>query len=289
MSGTAMSEDDVVAWFAGDFAEAKPLTAGPHVLASLPATGDIAVARGLLTGRDVDKALQDMIRLKQRFGGSIDPKSLNDSDLEEYLAAIKNKPELGVTTVATVALRKSQWTPKPGDNKNVPDKFIKYLDILSKAPCMEVVDVSDQSVSYREQNYSELIKKAADLLKQGIEGDVDVTRIVDSLTSLAQGLTTSVKKTDSICVLSQNAIPLEPARPGYLVYLTQATMKLSKDGKAEVYESTLTVYWMKLRFSTEMWTSGFYRVIGKQAYEDAHDWFEAIDTPIPAGAPRLCF
>jgi hypothetical protein len=281
-----MNEDEVVAWFGADV---KTLSAGPSLVAKLPATGDLAVARGLLTGGNVENALRDMVRLKQRFGGRIDPKSMNDSDLEEYLAAIKNKPELGVTTVATVALRKSGWTPTPGDNRNVPDKFIKYLDILSKAPCMEVIDVSDQSVSYRERNYNDLIKKAADLLKQGIEGEVDVNRIVDSLTSLAQGLTTSVKKTDSICVLSQNAIPLEPARPGYLVYLTQATMKLSKDGKAEVYESTLTVYWMKLRFSTEMWTSGFYRVIGKQAYEDAHDWFQAIDTPIPAGAPTLCF
>jgi hypothetical protein len=154
---------------------------------------------------------------------------------------------------------------------------------------MEVIDVSDQSVSYREQNYNELIGKAADLLQQGIEGEVNVSRIVDSLTNLAKGLTTSVKKADSICVLSQNAIPLEPARPGYFVYLTQATMKLTKDGKSEIYESTLTVYWMKLRFSTEMWTSGFYKVIGKQAYEDAHDWFQAIDTPVPPGAPKLCF
>jgi hypothetical protein len=66
-------------------------------------------------------------------------------------------------------------------------------------------------------------------------------------------------------------------------------MKLSKDGKAEMYESTLAVYQMKLRFSTEMWTSGFYKVIGKQAYEDAHDWFETIDTPVPANTPKLCF
>jgi hypothetical protein len=286
MPGTIMNEDAVVAWFRGDV---RTLTAGPSLVANLPATGDLAVARGLLTGSNVEKALEDMTRLKQRFGGRIDPKSMNDSDLEEYLAAIRNKPELGVTTVATVSLKKSGWTPDPGKNQNVPDKFIKYLDILSKAPCMEVIDVSDQSVSYRERNYNDLIRKAAELLKQGIEGGVDIKKIVDSLTHLAEGLSTSVKKTDSICVLAQNAIPLEPARPGYLVYLTQATMKLSKDGKADVYESTLTVYWMKLRFSSEMWTSGFYRVIGKQAYEDAHDWFEAIDTPIPMGAPKLCF
>jgi hypothetical protein len=286
MPGTTMTEHEVIAWF-GD--GAKPLSAGPSAVAGFPRTGDIAVARGLLTGRDVEHALQDMTRLKQRFGGTIDPKSMSDSDLEEYLAEIKNKPELGVTTVATVALKKSQWTPQPGDNRNVPEKFISYLDILSKAPCMEVIGISDQSVSYRESNYNELIKKAADLLEQGIEGEVDVKRIVSSLTTLAQGLTTSVKKTDSICVLAQNAIPLEPARPGYFVYLTQATMKLSKDGKAEVYESTLTVYQMKLRFSSEMWTSGFYRVIGRQAYQDAHDWFETIDTPVPADAPKLCF
>jgi hypothetical protein len=285
-SGTTITEHEAIAWFDDN---ADRLAAGPTAVADFPGTGDLSVARGLLTGPHVEQALQDMTRLKQRFGGSIDPRSMSDSDLEEYLAEIKNKPELGVTTVATVALKKSQWTPQPGDNRNVPAKFITYLDILSKAPCMEVIGVSDQSVSYRESNYNELIAKAADLLEQGIEGEVDVKRIVDSLTTLAQGLTTSVKKTDSICVLAQNAIPLEPARPGYFVYLTQATMKLSKDGKAEVYESTLTVYQMKLRFSSEMWTSGFYRVIGKRAYADAHDWFETIDTPVPANAPKLCF
>jgi hypothetical protein len=52
------------------------LTAGPTAVAGFPGTGDLSVARGLLTGPHVEPALQDMTRLKQRFGGSINPRSI---------------------------------------------------------------------------------------------------------------------------------------------------------------------------------------------------------------------
>lgn len=285
MTARTFTDSELDAWFS----ETVTLAAAPGEVGRMPSNGDVAVARAIPTGPKVDVAIKELRALKQRFGGQIDPGTMDEKDLEAYLNEIKYKPSVGVTTVATVSLRKSGWSPQPGSTKNIPEKFVTYLGILAKAPCMEVIESNDETVSYREKNYNDLIDKAIKLLQLGIDGETDIDKIRNSLTSLAQGLTTSVKKTNSICILSQHAVALEPATPGYSVFLTQATMTLNKDGKAEVYESSLTVYWLKLRFNAEMWSSGMYRRIGKKAYADIDDFFDDIETPVPDSAPKLCF
>ena len=291
MSTRPESEADVAAWLEDRGAVLLTIDSSSPV-SGFPSSGDMAVAHGFLAG-NASAELERMEQRRQRFGngGPVQPSKLSDSDLEEFLESIKHDYTAGVISIAKHALKKSGWAPQPGDTENIPDKFINYLQILAvQAPCFEVINEDNEKVTYKEKDYNDLIDKAADLLEQAVsayQGQVDVLGIKNSLTELAKSLTSETKKTDSICILSQHAIPVEPAIPGYFVFLTQATMTLTS-GKANIYESNLVVYSLRLKFSKELWETGLYKVVGKKAYADAHDFFDDLDTP-SSDSVKLCF
>ena len=285
------SDTDVTAWLEDEGTVLLTLDSYSP-LSGFPSNGDMSIAHGFLAG-DASAELQRMEQRRQRFGngGPIQVGKLSDSDLEEFLESIKNDYAAGVTSIAKHALKKSGWKPQPGNTENIPENFIKYLQILAvDAPCFEVINEDNEKVTYKEKDYNDLIDKAADLLEQAVKayaGAVDIVGIKNSLTELAKSLTSETKKTDSLCILSQHAIPVEPAIPGYFVFLTQAKMTLTS-GKANIYESTLVVYSLRLKFSAPLWTNGLYKVVGKKAYADAHDFFDQLDTP-SSDSVKLCF
>ncbi len=278
-----MERDKVAQWFDQGFALMR---GGAAPAGGLPAGGDMAVAKGMLAGPGSAAARAAMSKIREDFGGAVDPAAMTGSALDRYLKRIRDTPAVGVTTVASVALKKAGWTPDVGKGGNDPARFQNYLNVLATAPCMMPPSIETTEITYREKKYDQLIDEASKLLTASLGGDSD--EIVKALTAIAKTAVTNVQKQQSVCIISQHAVAIDARTPGYYVYLTKATVTRTTK-KSELLESSLVVYGMTIPFSVEAWTSGLYEPIGRRAYADAEDWFKGIDTPTPEGAPKLCF
>ena len=140
------SDTEVAAWLEDEGTVLLTVDSSSPV-SGFPSNGDMSIAHGFLAG-DASAELERMEQRRQRFGsgGPIQVGQLSDSDLEEFLESIKNDYAAGVTSIAKHALKKSGWKPQPGNTENIPENFIKYLQILAvDAPCFEVINEDNEN------------------------------------------------------------------------------------------------------------------------------------------------
>lgn len=286
LTGKNMDTQQTDAWLD---AVAQP---GPMMLSGAPISGDLdiggerSISGGSVSGDAVEQERAFFKSMRARFNGKVDPATMNESDLEEYLNAIKDHPSVGIASIARMSQRKAGWSPTPGSAKNTPDKFATYLDILGTAPLMRLKGSHHQEVTYSEKNYQDLIDTLVDAIQAIIGGDKD--EIAGSLRNLAVLGTSQTKKESSDTLFAQNNISLGVDRIGYNVFLTRATVSKEETGKSHIFESTLSLYSLTLEFDSDDWKLGRYRQIGRRIYSDDDDWLDDVETEEGADRVKLC-